>query len=89
MDEYSDSKFDSVCSNLYERILKETKRYLKAQLEKLGVDDYIAQYCEKIYYPQDPTALCVYTYKGQKILGVRFSESRMFVEFDIPNLKES
>ena len=41
----------------------------------------------KTLYPDDPLALASYEYDGVKILGVRISDSRMGIEFDIPELK--
>ena len=41
----------------------------------------------KTLYPDDPLALASYEYDGIRILGVRISENRMSIVFDVPELK--
>uniref|UniRef100_A0A6M3IZ33 Uncharacterized protein n=1 Tax=viral metagenome TaxID=1070528 RepID=A0A6M3IZ33_9ZZZZ len=94
-----ETKIEDIAGNLYARILEETEKMLKSQLEKLGVEfpgrklgaseyfDYVGIGLKKYIYSDDSLALASYEYNGIKILGVRISENRMGIEFDIPELK--
>ena len=98
LDSLSESKIDDLSANLYSRIMEETERLLKSQLEKLGVDvenllvetklmgelgpDFI-----QVYYPDDPKALFSYQYNGKPILGARISDNGMAIEWDVPEIE--
>ena len=85
-----ETKIEDIADDLYKRIAEETERVLKSQLQALGVDiedhDLISDKCQKRFYPLNDLALATYEYNGVKILGVRVSDNRMAIEFDIPNL---
>jgi len=85
---YSEAdKVEELAVELHKRIENETSNLLKQQLIALGADESDALFnCKKIVYPDDPLALAIYEYKGQKILGLRISENNMGIEFDVPNL---
>ena len=85
-----ETKIEDIADDLYNRIAEETERVLKSQLQALGVDiedhDLISDKCQKRFYPLDDLALATYEYNEVKILGVRISENRMAIEFDVPKI---
>jgi len=83
---YEENKIDDLITGLYSRVQEETERLLRQQLLALGVDFRVKEDIKKIIFPNDPQALAIYEYKGQKILGLRISDNGMGVEFDIPKI---
>lgn len=93
-------EIEEISTNLYRRVEAETDKLLRSQLTILGVDfperelgtseyyDYTGIGIKKILYPDDPLALATYEYNGIPILGIRISENRMAIEFDVPGLKQ-
>ena len=87
-----EDKVDEIADNLYKRIFKESGKIVKSQMAILGVEiknleDAKNAGIQVTHYPYNDRALATYEYKGKTILGVRISESRMGVEFDVPNLE--
>ncbi len=82
---------EEIANNLYSRLEEETEKILNDQIQLLGGNpddkEETAKYAKKFLYPDDPFALCTYEYKDIKILGVRISENRMGIEFDITDTK--
>ena len=85
-----ENKIAPIANELYNRIAEETERLLMIQLQVLGIDpghiQAVVSKLRKIYYPDDPLALATYEYEGKTILGVRISENRMAIEFDVVSL---
>jgi len=97
-----ENKIAPIANELYNRIAEETERLLRGQLLLVGIDmdditlpnilvpgvKYTAfiKKVRKIVYPDDDLALATYEYDGKKILGVRISENRMAIEFDVVSL---
>ena len=85
-----ENKIAPIANELYNRIAEETERLLRGQLLLVGIDmDDITLFIKKvrkIVYPDDDLALATYEYDGKKILGVRISENRMAIEFDVVSL---
>ena len=88
-----ENKIAPIANELYNRIAEETNRLLMIQLQVLGIDPghiqampTVVSNLRKILYTDDPLALATYEYEGKTILGVKISENRMAIEFDVPNL---
>lgn len=88
---YAADTVDDVAANLYRRIIEETERLLKQQLEGLGVNvsdkEEIIAHCMRVDHPSDPMKLTTYFYKDRPILGVRVAENMMGIYFEIPYLE--
>jgi len=86
-----ETKIEDIAGNLYARIAEETEKILESQLKILGVDigdhEAVLNKGRKFFYSDDPLALASYEYDGIRILGVRISENRMAIVFDVPELK--
>jgi len=91
IDVSEENKIEELSTSLYARICEETERLLRQQLQTLGVDlsdmETITEHCRKSVFPDDPLALAIYSYKGQKLLGLRISENGMAIVFDVPKLE--
>ncbi len=82
-----ENEVEDIANNLYSRLEEETEKILNRQIKLLGGNpddkEETAKHARYFLCPDDPFALCTYEYKGIKILGVRISENRMGIEFDI------
>lgn len=89
-----ENKIEEISTNLFRRVERETEKLLVKQLKGLGVvvralidldEKGTDSDLKKQIFPDDPQALAIYEYKGQKILGLRISDNGMAIEFDIPD----
>uniref|UniRef100_A0A6M3IIF6 Uncharacterized protein n=1 Tax=viral metagenome TaxID=1070528 RepID=A0A6M3IIF6_9ZZZZ len=79
-------KVEILAGELHKRVGEETKKLLKSQIDKLGIDE---SQLKKTLYPDDPETLCTYEYDGKPILGVKIGPNGMSILFDVPELKET
>ena len=76
-------KISIIANELHARLESETERILTDQLSIIGGD---IKDVEKVLYADDSLNLVTYVYCCKPILGVKISESRMAIEFEIPKV---
>ena len=75
-----------IADDLYGKVSENIERLVKEQLGDKFED--AEPYIRRVFYPDDPQAICDITYQGKTILQVRMRDDFLGMEFIMPNDKK-